>query len=306
MNKHEQEKLEDGKSISKIRTENIVDVAVFTAVTEDIDEIDSIIAEIDKRTPDQSENKTGIAEDKESTSIVLIDEIYKHAQLAGSYFMKMGDMTNYNKVNFKLWKLKKMKPADLKIAATNIIKTCTTNLTVLLPYGITVLSIAKITTANAAYEIRSNEPKEKREANTVNTASINELFKQLTVVINIRLRGSLIIMKETKPDLYNLLYNLTFDDKIGAHSHFPVSVVTGHVILKAINSVTGEPIEGVSFRAVGYAQVSTTDNLGMAIIELPLGTQVLKMICFDYQANEITVEVTKEDLHTTVTMTLAV
>jgi len=113
-------------------------------------------------------------------------------------------------------------------------------------------------------------------------------------------------MKKSQPDLYNLLYNLTFDDKLGAHSHFPISVITGHVILKIINSVTGEPIEGVGLRAVGFPQVSYTDNLGMAIIELPVGTQVLKMICFDYEANEITVEITKEDLHTTVTMTLAV
>ncbi len=307
MNKHIQEKVEDGKSIVKTRAENAVIVAGFPAVDEDIDAVDEIIVEIDSRSPDQTLDNTGIAEDKETASIVLAELIDNHAQLAGSYFMKMGDMTNYNKVkNYKLYKLKKMKPAELKIAATTIIKICTDFLTQLLPYKVTALTIAEITAANAAYEPLSNEPKETREKRKITTTSIYELSGQLTHVINFRLRGSLIAMKKSQPDLYNLLYNLTFDDKLGAHSHFPISVITGHVILKIINSVTGEPIEGVSLRAVGYPQVGTTDNLGMVIIELPVGTQVLKMICFDYVANEITVEITIEDLHTTVTMTLAV
>ena len=307
MNKHIQEKVEDGKSISKIRKENAVITAGFLAIDEDIDDIDEIILEIDSRSPDQSMDNTGIAEDKETAAIVLAELIDTHAQLAGSYLMKMGDMTNYNKIkNYKLYKLKRMKPAELKIAATTIIKICTDFLTQLLPYKVTALTIAEITAANAAYEPLSNEPKETREKRKITTTSIYELSGQLTHVINFRLRGSLVAMKKPFPDLYNLYYNLTFDDKLGVHSHFPISVITGHVILKIINSVTGEPIEGVSLRAVGFPEVSTTDNLGMAIIELPIGTQVLKMICFDYLANEITVEITKEDLHTTVTMTLAV
>ena len=307
MNKHIQEKVEDGKSIVKTRAENAVIIAGFPAVDEDIDAIEEIIVEIDSRSPDQTMDNTGIAEDKETAAIALAEEIDKHAQLAGSYLMKMGDMTNYNKIkNYKLYKLKRMKPAELKIAAATIIKICTDFLTQLLPYKVTALTIAKITAANTAYEPLSNEPKETREKKKISTTSIIDLSKQLTFVINYQLRGSLIALKEPQPDLYYLLYNFTFDDKLGAHSHFPISVVTGHVIIKAINSVTGEPIEGVSFRAVGFPQVSVTDNLGMAIIELPLGTQVLKMICFDYQANEITVEVSEEDLHTTVTMTLAV
>ena len=103
-----------------------------------------------------------------------------------------------------------------------------------------------------------------------------------------------------------MLYNLTFDDKLGAHSHYPPSVVTGNVILKAVNRITGEPVEGVSFRAVGFLQVVLTDNFGIGLMVLPIGTQIIKMICFDYLSNETTVEVIEGDQHQDVHMTMGV
>ncbi len=306
MNKHEKEKLEDAKSISKIRTENAVEVAAFPAVDGDIEDIDVIVAKIESLGPAQSSDDTGVAIDKETAKLILAEEIYNHGQLAGSYFMKKGDMTNYRKVNFKFWKLKRLKPTDLKNAAVNMIKICTENLPVLLPYKITTLTIAKLTTDNANYEPLSNKPKEKRIAHKITTTAINDAVKRLTHVINLRLKGSLIAMKEPKPALYYLLYNLTFDDKLGAHSHYPPSVVTGNVIIKAVNSVTGEPVEGVSFRAVGFPQVILTDNFGIGLFVLPIGMQIIKMICFDYLPGEITVEVIEGDQHQDVQMTMGV
>ena len=304
MNIHEQEKVEDGKSISKIRKDNELKIAGFPAVAEDIDAVDEVLTEIDLRTPSQSSVNTGITIDKETAKMLLVSEIFKNGQLAGSYFMKMGDMTNYNKVNYIFWKLKKMKPAEIKIAGVNMANICTEFLSVLLPYKITALSIAKITEANTAYEPLSNEPKEKRIENKINTKSIHELIKQLTEIINLRLRGSLIAMKDSDPDLYYLLYNLTFNDKIGAHSHYPPTVVTGNLVAKVTNNSTGEPIEGVSLRAVGFPQVILTDNFGLAIFELPLGAQVVKFLGFDLQPLELNVEIVAGDVHADVIMTM--
>ena len=305
MDKHEQEKLEDAKSILKIRTDNAADIADYPAVDEDIDDIGTIVAAIDLRSPSQKSDNTGITKDKKSAKIILAEEIFKHAVLAGSYFMKKGDMTNFNKVNYKFWKLKRLKPTDLKIAAVNMVKICTEKLTVLLPYKITAVTVARITTANASYEPLSNEPKEKRIVHTINTKAINDKFTELDKIVNVRLRGSLMAMKDSLPDLYYLLYNLTFDDKLGAHSHYPPSVVTGNLIVKVINSATGEPIEGVSLKAVGFPQVRLTDNFGVALLVLPVGSQKIKLIYFDFQETEFTIEIIDGEQNHEIMMTLA-
>ena len=68
MKKQIQEKVEDAKSILKTRTENSVVFLTFPAVNEDIDAIEDIVTEIDLRSPTQTEDNTGIAEDKETAA----------------------------------------------------------------------------------------------------------------------------------------------------------------------------------------------------------------------------------------------
>ncbi len=305
MNFHQQKKSEDGKSILKLRIKNGVVVCLYLAVNEDIDAIEDIITELDTRTPEQSEDTSGVTEDKETAGVALATIIDWHAQITCSYFMRVGDMTNNNKLkNYKLYKLKKMKPAELKMAAATTSTICTAFLTELLKFRITALTIDKIATANTAYAPLSNEPKEVRQKTKLNTASIKELIKMLTHIINFRLRGSLKAMEELHPDLYAQFYELTFEDKIGAHSHFLPSVVTGTIYIKAVDSITGQPLEGVSFRGVGFTEVVVTDSLGMGLIELPIGTQTIKFIFFDYLGTQITMDVLEEDMHADVVMVM--
>ena len=305
MNIHEQKKLEDGKSILKIRDDNVAKMSDYPAVNSDIDEVKDIIDAIDEKSPEQGTDNTGVAIDKDASKNALAEVVFEHGQLSGSYFRKIGDMTNFKKVDVKLYILKRMKPADLKIAAVNMVKVCTEFVVPLGPYKITTVTIAKITAANAAFAPLSNEPKVKRQETKITTTAIRDLFKRYTSLVNLRLRGSLIAMSGPDPELYNKFISLTFEDKVGAHSHFPPSVITGILIIKATDVITGEPIEGVSIRVVGFPYVAHTDQFGIAIIEAPIGNQVIKLIAFDHLACEFSIMVTVEEQHKDVEMSLA-
>ena len=307
MNKLQQEKLLDGKSILKLRLVNGTIVELYIAVDEDIDAIEEVITEIEIRVPFQKSDKTGVALDKGASALELAKIIDWHAIIACSYFMRVKDMTNYNKLkNYKLWMLKKLKPAELKIAASTVQSVCTTFVAELAKFRITALTIAKVAAADAAYEPHANEPKEVRVKSKLNTTSINDLFKLLTSIINFRFRGSLKAMEEVHPDLYKEFYVLTYEDKIGAHSHFPPSVITGNVLMRVSEILGGQALSNVSIRAYGFPEVEISDILGMAGMELPIGTQKIQFMCFDYQLLEVTITVVEGNQQLDAVMTLAV
>ncbi len=303
MNKTEEEELNDSKSILKIYLENKPIIDTFIAVKKDIADLKVIVDDVDQRTPAQSEDNTGITENKELSKDTLAQIVFDHAQLAGSYFISIYDMENFRKVDYKLYNLKRMKSEDLKIAARDMITICTTYLSELADYSITLASIAEITTALADFEPKSGEPKEVRTAHTGNTKTIKNNFKALRIVRCVRLRRSLKALEKTQNDLYLKLYSFTYDDKIGAHSHRDPKAVTTTLFIKVTDAATGDPLYGVSIKETGVEEVVLTDVHGMTEIELTEGDHELNFMAFNHQNLKENVTITADDLHITVLMT---
>jgi len=72
-------------------------------------------------------------------------------------------------------------------------------------------------------------------------------------------------------------------------------VITGDVFLKATDINTGEPLQGVSIKIVGFPEVYLTDENGMVEIEAPIGTQEAKIMAFDHVAKQISITFTEEN-----------
>lgn len=306
MKKIEVEELQDGKLILKIYNDNKTVVDTFVAVKNDIADLKIIIQDIDKRTPAQSEDNTGITEDKGLSRNNLAQVVFDHGQLAGSYFISQSDMDNFRKVDFKLYKLLKMKPEDLKVAARNMIAICTDKLIELGDHGITTASIATITTALVDFDPKSAEPKEVRTAHTVNTTAIKKDFKDMRVVRCIRLRRSLKAMEKTQNDLYLQLFALTYDDKLGVHSHRDPMISTSNLFVKVTDVATGDPLYGVSIKETGIEEVVLTDIHGMAEIEMSEGAHELNFMAFNHLNLKENITTTIDDMHLDVQMNAVV
>ena len=246
-------------------------------------------------TPMQLLDNTGITKQKETKKDILIKILLANTGPACSCFDALGDTANFNKINFKEYILKRAVPSELNGYVDIAVKVLTDNLLVLGVYGVTTISIAKISVAQAAYNSVTNVPEEIITETAETTKKINLAYKKITRIISVRLKNSMRIIELTHPDLYQLFLSIAHDIIIGAHSHHAPAVITGNVIFDVTDINTGEKIAGASIKTVGIDGVSLTDQTGMDEVELPVGTHIIKIMSFDHQPKEITIIVTIED-----------
>ena len=303
MNHKEQEKLKTSDRAENFYLKNKTVLDTFLGIKKDFEANLAINVAIRKKLPLQSTDQSGNTTIKETDKIILVKAILKNTGPACSCFDSLGDTVNFNKIIFKEYLLLKDVPAELNANADIAIAVLTENILALGDYGITVASIAEITTAKIPYAAYSNLPEELRTASTVNTKGIKTLFVKLTHNLKVRLTNSMLLIRDSHPDLYELFMALVRNLIIGTHTHHDPAVVYGTVDLTVKNAATGERIPNVSVKTVGVDLVTLSNDLGMLEIELPIGTYVIKFVTFDFQEFQISVTVTEDDQSITVQLT---
>ncbi|MEI6820649.1 MAG: hypothetical protein WCL51_01845 [Bacteroidota bacterium] len=295
MNKKQDAKRKTGRKLLNLRDTNLMQLTPYKGILKDFTDLEVCLDFIDESSPAQNTDNTGIAEDSSSLKLAFVQSIMLNCGPMSSYFFSKNDMTNFRKINYKEYVLKHLKPAELTAAGEIVLKVGTDNLLLLKDYGITIDTLGKITSCNTAYNATSNLPTETKTESGVNTKQINTAFRTLTSIINIRLKNSMLLIKEILPDIYNSFLALSHDIQVGVRSHHDPSIPTGIVHLNVADINTGEGIVGASVKTVGIAEITLTDINGQLELELPLGTHEIKIISFDHKPVQLTVTVTEDE-----------
>jgi len=282
------DKIEDAKN------KYLEELTPFPGIIKDCDDIKAVNDEIKSLAPQQEEDETGVTVDKGSLKVIYINKILINSRSICSYLYLKNDMTNFNKYNYSESDLLKLRPAALIIVGDAVVKFGTENIIPLVGY-ITIISLAEITTAKAAFSPMSNLPAEIKTESKINTAQIDALFIKGAKIVKFRYCNSLGAIKELLPTIYNTMIEYKHDVQIGTRSHHAPSIITGIVNIQVRNSITNEPIAGIFFKAVGFPDAYISDEEGMISMVLPIGIQQIKIISFEYQSAQLNPTITTEE-----------
>ena len=271
---------------------DILDENAMIAGLFDILETNRLI--LSEKGGEQGGDNTGIAEDKEDKRVALRKELLINSGPASVCCYKAGNHTLYKLLKLRKSTLDKLSAALFLQAANEFVKNCTENMLALATSGVTVASLAKVSTAIVAFDKEKVEPVRHIKIITAVTSDIATIEKQSQVILNVELIDAMGIYEESNNKMYKEFMAMTRAPKVGVRKPTGPRATKALVKVKILHDLTMDPVVEAEVRFVGVRGVFKTDVNGELTAKLSIGAQMGKIVAVDFIAQNFVFTLTEE------------
>ena len=250
----------------------------------------------------QGTDDKGIAEDISVNKNALVMQILLNAGPACSKFHKLLNNKLSVLLKFTKSKLLKMRPETLVQKANTVVETCTENIADLDGTGVTVASIALLSSAIADYLPEVNDSKIAIRNKTIVTKQIKTIVKLNTNIINNELKGAMSTIMVTEEVIYNEFIKMLVLPHEGVRKHLGPRPAKVLVVATVLDDNTSLPIMGAVIKYAGVRGSIKTDINGEASKEISEGAHLGKITALGYTTQSFAFTLTELGYAVTVRM----
>lgn len=268
-----------------VRDANPATLAQMPQMDAALSQLEHNLERINEYGKDQSENRKGIAADKEVTKEQVANTCFILAGKIRSFAVNSGNLILRDSMNFTLSTLQRMPDEDIVDAAELITQRADENIGDLADYGVTPASLAATINLVNSFNDKIAKPREGITQRKNATNDLKQIFKNTDTLLEDTMDTFVIIVKETDSVFY----------KTYQSNRIIVDPATIPLAMRCF--VTDEeqnPLQNVTITIEGYTKKHKTSAKGKIHIKsLPSGIHAVTCSKFGYITQVLSVPINK-------------
>ena len=254
-----------------------------------------VIADFGDAVQKQSENVTGITEEKKQRRQLMTDETFIVGQLVSAFAIAKNHTALDTDVNYSITAFNRMSDDEVAIICNKVYTKAKENLADLADYGITTVVLDKLKALIDNYNSKTQVNKVALDLKREQTKVINSLINDGKAILNNSFDKLMLILQNTNPVAYNAYVSArnSMPKRHAKKSNGEVTAEEAGILTGMVTDKTdGSPIQGATIKLTGSDFATETDSDGEYLFDsLPADTYNVEVTIMDYQTATLAAQV---------------